>query len=425
VILISCDTLRPDHLGFYGFPLGTSPHLDQLAAESEVYESAWSTAPLTGPSLSALLTGRVPREVGLKDNRSLMSGEAVSLPEVLAQHAIRTAAVVSNWVLRKRAELPDAGVQQGFETFDDQMESVEKNRPELKERVARDTTDAALRWLGEHEAQQSFFLWVHYQDPHGPYTPPNDCLGPPRDAGPEPELEVGPDQRGRMALPKYQVVGDERAPELYRRRYEAEIRYFDRELGRLIDHLRSSGLLERALILFTADHGESLGEHGYYFSHGQHLHVELVHVPLLIHRPGSVPQRIRAPVSHLDLWPTVLSFLGIPPGETHGVDLLAGALPDDRILPQFLGRTWSVTQENYRMIVEAGKPPQLYDIARDPKEEVELSASQPDKVQDLERRHQAFMQGIGPTLPAARPKSDEQSQRELEALGYVGGDGED
>src|SRR6185503_7018362 len=399
VILITCDTLRADRLGFDGFTGATSPNLDELAQEALVFDCAWSTAPLTGPALAALLTGRLPEELGLADNRNVLAGAATTLAERLSTAGIATAAVVSNWVLRRRPELPGAGVQQGFAHFDDRMETPEGNRPDLRERGARETTDAALAWLDSLDSRASsdaarssepFFLWVHYQDPHGPYTPPPECLAPLQEAAGEAELEVGTDQRGRGVLPSYQVVDGERRPAAYRARYEAEIRYFDRELGRLLAGLRARGLFERALLVFTADHGESLGEHGYWFSHGQHLHQELVHVPLLVRPPGGVApaRRVSAPASHLDLFPTVLGVFGLDPGPTRGLDLLAAELPAERVLPQSLRGGWSASDARHRLLVEQGRQ-QLYDLAADPREEHDLSALEPGLVRALAAAHKS------------------------------------
>jgi len=426
VILITCDTLRADRLGFLGCPRATSPNLDALAAESLVFDSAWSTAPLTGPALSALLTGRPPEELGLSDNRNVLAAEAETLAETLAAHGAATAAIVSNWVLRRRAELPGAGVQQGFAHFDDAMDEAEPARPDLRERRAPATTDAALAWLDAHAAERPFFLWVHYQDPHGPYTAPAEFLGAPVE-GPadEPALEVGRDQRGRGALPTYQVVDDERRPALYRQRYEAEIRYFDRELGRLLADLRARGLLERALVVFTADHGESMGERGFFFSHGQHLHEELVRVPLLVRPPGGARgERARhAPASHLDLAPTILAFAGLASGPRRGVDLLAGEAPA-RVLPQFLRGQWGALEGGHRLIVgEAGA--QLFDLARDPLEEHDLARQSPELVRSLTERHHALARAAPPPLRAAEPPPDAAAESGLEALGYAGEDGDE
>jgi arylsulfatase A-like enzyme len=161
VILITCVTLRADRLGLYGYARPTSPNLDALGREARVYDSAWSTAPLTGPALAALLTGRAPEELELADNRSVLAAEATTLAERLSAAGVDTAAVVSNWVLRRRPELPGAGVQQGFADYDDRMQSPEPARPELKERKAPETSDAALAWLDGHAGARPFFLWIH------------------------------------------------------------------------------------------------------------------------------------------------------------------------------------------------------------------------------------------------------------------------
>ena len=426
VVLITCDTLRADRLGCYGCPRATSPSLDALARESLVYESAWSTVPVTGPALSALMTGRLPEELGLESNPMLLAPEATTLAERLQERGIDTAAVVSNWVLRRRPELPGAGVQQGFAHFDDAMDVPERSRPSLKERLAPQTTDAALAWLDARSGDEPFFLWVHYQDPHGPYTAPADCLRAPA-VFEESRLEVGADDTGRGALPTYQVIDDERRPEAYRARYEAEIRFFDRELGRLLDGLRARGLFERALIVFTADHGESLGEHGYFFSHGQNLHRELVQVPLLVRAPGGAraPGRVKPPVSHLDLFPTLLAAFGVAPGPTRGVDLLHGEPPLERVLPQYLRGGWSATGAEHRLVVEKGRR-QLYDLAADPREEHDLFASRPELARALAEGHQAFLRRLAPlALQGERARPEDEDHEGLKALGYGGEAGED
>jgi arylsulfatase len=302
------------------------------------------------------------------------------------------------------------------------MTAPEASRPELKERVAGDTTDAALAWLDGRGEERPFFLWVHYQDPHGPYTPPAEFLRASEAENGERELSVGDDERGHGALPRYQVIDEERRPSAYRARYEAEIRYFDRELGRLVSGLERRGILAHALLVFTADHGESLGEHGYYFSHGQHLHQELVRVPLLVRPPGGArePRRISAPVSHLDLFPTVLSVFGLDPRPTRGIDLLSQALPAGRVLPQYLRGTWSATGERYRLLVERGGR-RLFAYGEDPLEAHDLAAEHPELVETLIRGHRAFLEQV-PLAPLAPAKAvlDAGAEQALDALGYGG-----
>jgi arylsulfatase len=237
---------------------------------------------------------------------------------------------------------------------------------------------------------------------------------------------VGADQRGAGKLPVYQAIDDERRPAVYRTRYEAEVRFFDRELGRLVEHLRASGLLERALVVFTADHGESLGERGFYFSHGQHLHRELVHVPLLLRPPGgAVERRVpMAPVSHLDVAPTVLAFRGGVGGPPRGLAPRAAPPPPDRTLPQFLRGAWGATDGAHRLIVSDGRA-RLYAIDSDPEEEHDLAQSMPELVRALSERHHAFAGAGGPPIAAARPAEDDGDAAGMRALGYTGDEDED
>jgi arylsulfatase len=443
VILITCDTLRADHLGCYGYGRPTSPNLDALAAEATVFDDAWSSAPLTGPSLSALLTGRIPDEVGVTNNRELMPSEVVTLAEVARDAGVATAAFVSNGVLRRpAASQGDLGVAQGFQQFDDRMTGKELNRG-LMERAADATTDAVLSWLATRAADEPFLLWVHYQDPHGPYTPPPEHLAPfRRDHAGEPELPAGSTNSGQGQIPRYQQFGTERRAGQYTDRYDGEIRFFDAQLGRLIAGLQARGLYEDALIVFTADHGESLGEHGYWFCHGEHAHSELVRVPLLVRWPAALRQPgARTPlrgathvaelVQHLDLAPTVLEALGLPRGAGRGASLLGESLPPGRVAPQFRGplrtggRTLAVTDGRWRVLLVGQEPPKLYDLAADPGEVRDVAAQNPAALQDLHARYTAFMAADArPWAQPAQREMDDAARRALEGLGYTDGEGD-
>ncbi len=443
VILITCDTLRADHLGCYGYGRPTSPHIDRLAAESVVFENAWSAAPSTGPSLSSLLTGRFPDEVGATPtNDELMPEEVVTLAEVARDAGLRTAAFVSNGVLRRPpASYGDIGVQQGFQTFDDEMNSRETHR-NLPERTADECTDAVLRWLGERSADEPFFLWVHYQDPHGPYTPPEADLALfARDASGEAPLQVGTNHSCRGQIPAYQRIGDERRPGPYVDRYDAEIRFFDAQLGRLLDGLRQRGLDDGALIAFTADHGESLGEHGCWFGHGESVQRELVRVPLLVRYPQALrtgpkaaqkgAQRVDRLVMHLDLFPTFVEALGLNAAKGRGTSLLAAEVPVDRVAPQFLGplrnpkRRLGVTDGRWRAVLIAEDAPQLFDLSQDPGENHDLAAQNQDVLVDLQARYTTFMASdMRPRSKAVRVARDSGQRADIEKLGYTeGGDG--
>jgi len=427
VILITCDTLRADRLGAYGGERETTPNLDRFAEECVVYDRAYAAAPLTLPSLCTLMTGRLPDELGMISNKVLMPAEAETLAELVSGAGIPTVAVISNWVLRRRPEGDEVGIEQGFLVYDDRMDSVEANRPNVRERLASSTTDAAIEFV-RREAGGRYLLWVHYQDPHGPYTPPVDALaGHEWEHGDEPELPVGETQVGFGELPAYQVLGDDRHPDHYRARYEAEVRFFDRELGRLLDALRAEGELEDALVVFTADHGESLGEHDWWFSHGQTLYDELVHVPFFVRFPDALARRGRSDelIGHVDVLTTVTDALGVPAPRTHGTSLLE-SLPENRLLAsQLRGRgakkRWqSVTDGRYR-VVRTKEEVMLFDLQADPDEIENLAGSMPERVQTLEEAAELLQRALPPIGGEAEMgELSEEDRRRLDALGYGG-----
>lgn len=437
-ILITCDTLRADRLGLYGYPGGTSPQLDRFAQGALVFDRAYAATSLTLPSLASLMTGRLPDELGMISNQVVVPAEVTTIAETAQAAGFATAAVVSNWVLR-RQDTGAGGIQQGFDHYDDRMESTEANRSKVKERLADATTDAALAWLDAAAGTERFFLWVHYQDPHGPYTPPAEFL-PAADhssPGDEPALRLGQTQRGFGELPSYQALGSERRPAVYRAWYDAEIRFFDRELGRLLDGIEERGLIEDALVLFSADHGESLGEHDYWFSHGQTLYRELVHVPLVIRYPDGAPRpasverdgyrRVDDLVGHVDLPDTILAALGLAPPPTHGVSLVASELPEGRLMPQHLrgprapNRWTGLTDGRWRLL-EGPDELLLFDLESDPGETTNLVAREPERFRAMRARYELLQRAL-PPLRGGKGEERELSQEELEtleALGYAG-----
>lgn len=436
VILITCDTLRADRLGAYGYDSPTSPEVDAFARDSTVFQAAYSTSPWTGPSLSSLMTGRLPDEIGVPGgNRFPLPAAAVTLAEIVRDAGIATGAVVSNWVLRRPgAAHGDAGVAQGFQHFDDDMHSREANRERNFERISPDTSRGAIDWLEAQKRSGSdrFFLWVHFQDPHGPYTPPDDIAREfPSVRTDEPPLTAGTTQKGKAQLPSYQRIDDELDPSFYRARYDAEIRYFDHGFGALVAWLRASQWYDDSLIVLTADHGESLGEHDYWFCHGENVHVEEIHVPLVVHYPRAVnrpPARVETLVSHLDLWPTILEAFALPTRPNRGVSLLHAELPRDRIavhtlgLPNAANRWEGITSDSYRCVIEGREAPRLYAIA-DPHETNDLAAQQPERVADLLQRRQSFLSShVAPTLEAREMQGGADDEHALKKLGYTDGD---
>lgn len=316
VLLVTIDTLRADHLHGYGFPLETSPNLDALAAESVVFERAIAAASSTAPAHASIMTSKYVREhsVGYLNGGAVLAG-ATTVADVFHEADYRTAAFVSNDVLRRRT-----GLDRGFDVYDDELRKRLPRRM-LYERVAEDTTRSALRWL-DSIGEAPFFLWVHYIDPHGPYTPPPGFLGS-FQLGPIPgerPLPVLSDVSGYRGIPDYQAIEGLSLPSEYQSRYADEILYADHWVGRLIEAVDS--IAAEAIVLVTADHGESLGEHERYFVHFWTTTPENAHVPLILRAPGLPAQRRRELVSHVDVMPTLLELVGLEvPADLSGMPL--------------------------------------------------------------------------------------------------------
>jgi arylsulfatase A-like enzyme len=317
VLLVVVDTLRADRLGSYGYAADTSPQLDAFAAAGVRFERALAASTLTAPSHASLMTSRWVGEhaIGTRNGTTRLDGERTLAAEFSAA-GYETAAFVSNFVIRG-----GTGLEAGFDLYDDELPDVEANRPIYRERKAAQTAQRAIDWLGSR-GERPLFLFVHFQDPHGPYAapPPFDERFPELRIESEPALDVLPGQKGPGGIPAYQALPGETQPSAYKRRYAQEVAYFDAELGRLLEALRVRG---RPLVAaVTADHGESLGEAGYWFQHGHASTPDLGRIPLVLQAPGLAAGRRSDLVSHVDLMPTLLELAGLPvPEDVRGIAL--------------------------------------------------------------------------------------------------------
>jgi len=323
VILIVVDTLRPDHLGCYGYSRNTSPNIDRFAADSLVFEKCFSHAPSTSASVSSILSGFLPHETKVT-NKTIVPKQLRTLGLMLAPLGYKSAAVVSNYVFRYKM-----GWENFFDLYDAEMKGRELNR-NIVERIAEHTTDRAVKLLKKFR-KDNLFLWLHYQDPHGPYTPPATFAKPFKSTADKPHLlKLNAKSSGRGGIPKYQKLGDNRDFHHYVSQYDGEIRYTDEHLKRFFDTLKRLELYSDSLIIFTADHGEGMGEHDYYFAHGEYLYNSLTHVPLIMKWPAGPTGTKKDIVEHIDIVPTILKTLNITPGANlRGCDL-AGAIPAGR-----------------------------------------------------------------------------------------------
>lgn len=333
VLLVTVDTLRADRLGTYGFAGARTPHLDAFAETATVFERAISASSRTAPSHASLFTSRWVRDhaIGYRNGSTRLRDE-VTLAALLGEAGYETAAFVGNSMLHRRL-----GLDRGFALYDDRLPDAESNRPLMFERVAERTTLPAVEWLAAPRTQP-YFLWVQYNDPHGPYTPPAGFApAPETPSSPERSLPLLAEHHGRGGIPAYQAFEGERAPSRYRARYDGEIRYLDEWLGELLKAVEEYGGGRETVVVLTADHGESLGEEDVWFAHGIATTPNLVHVPLVLKAPGFEPGRVPFLVHHVDVLPTLLDLLGLPPlagaAGTSLVPLLRGGEPlPERIL---------------------------------------------------------------------------------------------
>ncbi len=394
VLVVTFDTTRADRFGCYGHPGGLTPTVDGLAARGLRVEQAFSTAPLTLPAHASLWTGQIPPRHGVRDNGSFRLGEeARTLAEILAQAGLRTAAFVGAYVLDSRY-----GLAQGFEHYDDQLHRGEPVAIRAadrvgfyEERAGRQVTDSALAWLGELDADERFFAWVHYFDPHFPYAAPEAFAAP-----------------GRTD-------------------YEAELAAVDAELARLVGFLGEAGRLDSTLIVVTADHGEALGEHEE-VTHGRLVHDATMRVPLLFSNPRLFPApRVvdEGVASLVDVAPTVLGALGLfAPEGLDGVDLRAVAPgPDRAVYLETLGGhlrsgwapLFALRRADLKYVL--APTPEFYDLRADPDELANLGRADP-RAAGLARELESVLDSTQALPESVAPVSDADRER-MAALGYA------
>jgi arylsulfatase A-like enzyme len=407
VLLIVVDTLRADHLTSYGYERDTAPRIDELLARrGVVVERAWAQAPWTLPSAVSYLTGRYPGELLGDAVAEHAIPEAVpSLAERFRGLGYRTAGFIANPTMHA-----GNGFARGFETFYTPPATVDSLR------LHGDTiTSRAVPWLRRHAAEP-FFAYLHYVDPHDPYvSPPVAASGEtpydPGYAGP-----VTGEWPHGLFVGRLELADPERDLRHLVALYDSEVRYADSQVGHVLDLLPPEVLAD-TLVVLTADHGEELGDHGWW-KHGISVYEEQLHVPLIVRWDRRLPagRRVEAPVELVDLVPTLLAAAGAPveaDAALDGVDrlpLLAGEAAAAR-RPGFAQHLsagpvraavrlgdWKLAAFDRHQRHSAGDPQQdvlhrvsmarlgrveLYNLADDPGERHDLAAARPAVVERL------------------------------------------
>ncbi len=399
ILLICVDTLRHDHVGFGGSERPVSPHIDALAERGLVFPVAYSQSGWTMPSMATMLTGRYPSDTGATDFHRSMDRTLPTLASILRAAGYDTRAFVSHMLLT-----PTYGFNKGFRKFDYSVLQV--GHPHDVS-TADQLTHLAIADLDELEPP--FFMWVHYFDPHFEYLPHDE----------------------------WNSFGDEDIE-----RYDQEIAYTDREVGRLLIALDQRGLLDDTIVIFTSDHGEEFGEHGGAFHYTSYE--EVVRVPLAIAGPGIEPGTSDVRAQQVDFLPTVLSMVGVNdvPEGLPGVDLLNPPADERAVFierdrpPGFRQRT--IIDGDLKLIAIAPADTNLipwasrgtfssfdnvrtgtfmYDLSYDPEETDNIYIEGAPHTQRMLAKLSAFMEGRGADSDAV--EMDDATREKLEALGYV------
>jgi len=291
IVIITVDTLRADRLSCYGYQRQTSPNIDALISRGVRFTQAWTVEPLTTPSLVSMLTSLYPHEHGATRNGLRCYPDLPSVGKRLRGIGYYTSAFIGNWTLRD-------GISGLAEHFDEYHEILDRKRwfgMFLSESTAEHLTEAAQAWLRKRGKQRPFFLWVHYADPHAPYLAHKKYAK---------QLDLA----YTKDLPKSD-------------RYDMEIAFTDHYIGQLLASIDAVSSREETLIFFTADHGESLGEHGYW-GHGRNLHEPNLRIPMAAVWEGRIPPgKIDDPALISDIGTTIMGFHKVPPPpRSHGYD---------------------------------------------------------------------------------------------------------
>jgi arylsulfatase A-like enzyme len=446
VLLISVDTLRPDFLSCYDPQAGNTPNIDQLAEDGILFRRAISSSPWTLPSMASIMTG-LPNAVHTATKPFTPLPDTLeTLAEIMRDNGYKTSAIGDNQFLKSMYN-----VSQGFREYNFFP------KPEnyvgyslgarivftwlfphalLDEATTADLTRLTLDWI-ESNSDHDFFIWLHYFDPHMPYTPPQPYL---------PSMKPLPSMGwslGAEALDKIRsgnFVPDLAEREWVRMLYNGEIHYVDDNIGRIIGALKEYNLYDESLIILTSDHGEEFWEHGG-FEHGHTLYDEVIHVPLILKLPASLPgtyqRQISTTVSTQCILPTILELCGI-------------AYDDDGMREKSLVPLWDANAGKYqkspvfsssliyyedresvifdekkyiRFLITDGE--ELYDLKRDPAEQKSLASSrfrETEKGKDLLDAHRKTAEEMKAALNIEETRKvelDEETLKRLRTLGYV------
>ncbi len=418
ILLISVDTLRADRLSSYGYKRATRPRIDELLAAGARFTEARTVEPLTAPALASMLTSLDPHDHGSTRNGLPVRPDLLSFSKILARRGYATAAFLGNWTLKEKL----SGLGEHFETYEVLLERKRWFGLARREATADDLVEESISWLDQHldaEPVRPFLLWIHLVEPHAPYRLRREFL-----------KQIGVKATATTFSP--------------RRRYDSEIAYVDNRIGRFLDQVFSRLRREEVIVAFVADHGESLGEHGYW-GHGRHLYEASLKIPMgLVWSGGIEPSDLDVPALITDLGPTLLGLVGLPyPDFFRGFDWSrvlrgeeeppAGRITfhqahrasvqpreDNRELRRKglleVGRIESARKEILR--VNKGRQ-RLFDLGQDPEEKTDLADGASQASSELLEWLERVREGLVTADDLPPPSLSQEDLDALRALGYI------
>jgi len=441
VILITVDTLRADALSSYGGTATSTPNMDSLAKDGTLFKNAYSAAPWTLPSFSSMMTGVSPTVHKTIASDSVLPEKFKTIAEYLRDSGYYTAAIGDNFYLH-----PEFNMDQGFLEYNfyprRQMIVDSFGATLIKSCFPRamnpyastgELTDLAIDWIGKNR-DSDFFLWVHYYDPHLPYTPPAEFIS--KDA--VPDGSIGYKLENASAIRDGHFAPDASQRKWIKELYDAEVRYVDANLGRLLDAFKENSLYKSSLIILTSDHGEEFWEHDG-FEHGHSLYNELIHVPLIVKLPGKHSgQIVEEEVSTQSLMPTVLELIRIPnESGAAAAESLAPLLTDSpsSFAEEPLVSTGLLYYEDREGVIFQGSKyiesfvtghGELYDLKTDPGEQSPLDLSRnrlkSDQAKNIMFNHNRESEMLSKELGVSNTEKatlDKEKIEKLKALNYI------
>lgn len=448
IVLFVVDCLRADHLSCYGYPRATSPEIDQLARQGVRFESCYPQGFYTFASHVSMLSS-VPQSMHRLQNGETLKYDFRMIPDYLRDAGYATAGFVSNGILAG-----DFGFQDHFEHYDDGL-SPSSGVDETYSRSSAETAEHVVSWI-EKEGAGNTFLFIHLNDCHAPYTPPEPYRSMfiaddmPRTG------KTLPIQRGfrNVIRPECAVEGRSDV-DFYISQYDGALRQVSSSIKQITDCLARFAPRDETLLILTGDHGEGLGEHDYYFMHGTAFYEEFIRVPLIVAGPGiPVGSVVSPPARHIDLLPTVLDLIGANsrPDYIQGqslLPLLAGNAPVQARDLFELGRNsayvrngdWKYirTRDHALIPPKQGIPElkrqikqhflrpieEIYNLKDDPTESRNLLRAEPERARNFRRQLDQYVAASTSAdldqwvLANAPVVGEAQVNERLRALGYI------